>query len=80
MSRPSFLTKSVTIRGVDANDIRVSETAGRDAVVISIQQNDDGSRIASVRLNQAQFDAMCQTRYSMDLDKSAGDPELPEVA
>ena len=80
MSTPSFLTKSVTIRGVDANDIRVSETAERDAVVISIQQNDDGGRIASVRLDQAQFDALCQTRYSMDFEKPPADPALPEVA
>ncbi|MCC6366874.1 MAG: hypothetical protein IT165_25410 [Bryobacterales bacterium] len=80
MSTPSYLTKSITIRGVDGNDIRVSETAERQAVVISIQQNDDGGRIASVRLDQAQFDALCHTRYSMDFDKPAVDSELQEVA
>jgi len=78
MSTPSYLTKSITIRGLDGNDIRVSETAERQAVVISIQQNEDGGRIASVRLDQAQFESLCHARYSMDFEKAAA--ELQEVA
>jgi hypothetical protein len=80
MSTPSYLTKSITIRGLDGNDIRVSETAERKAVVISIQQNDDGGRLASVRLDQTQFDALCHTRYSMEFEEPAADSDLQEVA
>jgi len=38
MDRPPFLTKSIAIRGVDGNDIRVSETTERKEVVVSKPQ------------------------------------------
>jgi hypothetical protein len=80
MSTPSYLTKSVTIRGIDDNNIRFSETAERQEVVISIQHNDDGAGIASVRLDQAQFDSLCHTRYSMGFAEPAAESAPQEVA
>lgn len=45
MSKPSYLTKSITIRGIDGNDIRVSEAkrakaAERAAKVVEIPKKD----------------------------------------
>ncbi len=51
MDRPSFLTRSLTIAGVDGNHVTVSETAERREVVVAIQQNDEHGRIATARLN-----------------------------
>ena len=67
MDRPSFLTKSITIRGLDGNDIRVSETAERKEVVISIQNNGSDFRISTARLNADQFKALCQSQYDLDI-------------
>ena len=72
MKSPSFVTKSITIRGVDGNDVRVSETAERQEVVIAIQQNDGGGRIATVRLDESQFEALCGARYSLEVATTAG--------
>jgi hypothetical protein len=77
MNKPAYLTKSITIRGVDGNDIRVSETAERDTIVISIQQNDDAGRIATVRLDQGQDDAFCRTRYDMEFVEPVAEPAMP---
>ena len=70
MDRPSFLTKSITIRGVDGNDIRVSETSERKEVVVSIHMNGGESsfRVATVRLNADQFKALCQSQYDLDIE------------
>lgn len=67
MESPSFVTKSITVRGVDGNHVTVSETAERQEVVLAIQQNDDGGQIATVRLNEPQFEALCGTRYSLEV-------------
>jgi hypothetical protein len=67
MDSPSYVTKSITVRGVDSNHITVSETAERQEVVIAIQQNDEGGRIATIRLNEPQFEALCGTRYSLEV-------------
>jgi hypothetical protein len=76
MDSPSYVTKSVTVRGVDGTSITVSETAERQEVVVAIQQNDEGGRIATVRLNEAQFEALCGTRYSLEVaTTAAGAPE-----
>lgn len=77
MSTPTFLTKSITIRGADGNDIRISETAERCEVEIAIQQNEDRGLLATVRLNNAQFDALCNTRYSLEIasEAAAKEPE-----
>lgn len=70
MDRPAFLTKSIAIRGVDGNDIRVSETAERKEVVVSIHMNGGESsfRVATVRLNADQFKALCQSQYDLDIE------------
>jgi len=75
MDSPSFVTKSITVRGVDGNDVTVSETAERQEVVLAIQQNDDGGRIATIRLNESQFEALCGTRYSLEVATSAAGSE-----
>ena len=76
MSKPSYLTKSITIRGIDGNDLRVSETAERDAVVISIQQNSNGGALATVRLDQDQFDSLCRTRYEIEFAEPVAEPPV----
>jgi len=70
MDRPPFLTKSIAIRGVDGNDIRVSETAERNEVVVSIEMNggEAAFRMATVRLNADQFKALCQSQYELDIE------------
>lgn len=67
MDKPSYMTKSFTITGVDGNHVKVSETADRQEVVISIQQNDEAGLNATVRLSGAQFDTLCETKYSLDV-------------
>ena len=76
MDRPSFLTKSITILGVDGNHVTVSETAERREVVIAIQQNDEHGRIATARLNAEQFKALCRSQYDLDIEaETATDKE-----
>jgi len=78
MANPSYVTRSVTILGADGNHLTVSETAERQEVVISIQQNDEHGRIATVRLNHEQFDAFCHTKYELDVQKiGTPAPEVP---
>ncbi len=60
-----IVTNSFNIRGIDGNDLRISETIERDQVVISIQQNDDKAMIATVRLDKEQFDAFFDIKYSI---------------
>jgi len=62
-----IVAKSFTIRGADGNDLRISETVEREEIVISIQQNDDKGRLATVRLNKEQFNAFFDIRYSIDI-------------
>ena len=78
MENPSFMTKSFTIRGADGNQISVSETADRLEIVIAIEQYGKDSRIGAVRLNGAQFEALCGTRYSLEVAPAAAD--TPEAA
>jgi hypothetical protein len=68
MDRPSFLTKSITILGVDGNHVTVSETAERREVVVAIQQNDEHGRIATARLNADQFKALCRSQYDLEVE------------
>ena len=67
MANPSYVTRSVTILGADGNHLTVSETAERQEVVISIQQNDEHGRIATTRLSGEQFDALCHTKYALEI-------------
>ena len=75
MSSPSYVTKSITVLGVDGNHITVSETAERQEVVIAIQQNDEHGRIATARLNAGQFKALCQSQYDLEIEAEAPTPE-----
>lgn len=59
-------TKSFTLMGVDGNHLTLSETLDREAIVVSIQQNDDKGRIATMRLNAAQFELLCSMDSSYD--------------
>lgn len=78
MKSSSYVTKSITVRGADGNHITVSETAERREVVLAIQQNDEGGRLATVRLDQQQFEALCQTRY--DLEVAPATANAPEAS
>ena len=77
MTNPSYVTKSITVLGVDGNHITVGETAERQEVVIAIQQNDEGGRLATVRLNHDQFEAFCHSKY--DLEVLPAPPGAPEA-
>ncbi len=69
MDSPSFVTKSITIRGVDGSDITVSEVPSRREVVVSIQQNDLVEEpVTRIRLTRPQFDALCGSKYSLEVN------------
>ncbi len=68
MPGPAYLTKGITIRGVDGNYVTVRETPERCEVVVAIQQNDDAGRLATVRLNADQFKALCRSQYELDVE------------
>ena len=68
MPNPSYVTTSITILGVDGNHVSVSETAGRQEVVIRIQQNDEHGRIATARLNADQFKVLCRSQYDLEIE------------
>jgi len=72
-----IIIKGFTIRGADGNDLRISETVERDQVVISIQQNDDKARMATVRLDKEQFEAFFDLRYEIGI-KNPIKPEEKE--
>jgi hypothetical protein len=72
MASPSYLTKTITILGVDGNHVSISETPDRQEVVIAIQQNDEKGRIATARLSGEQFSALCNAKYSLEI---ASEPE-----
>lgn len=59
MTNESVLTKSFTVLGVDGNHLTFSETIEHTAIVVSIQQNDERGKLATVRLNKEQFSAIC---------------------
>ncbi len=67
MASPSYLTKTITILGVDGNHVSVSETPDRKEVVFAIQQNDEKGRIATARLSGEQFAALCNAKYSLEI-------------
>lgn len=72
------MTKSYTILGSDGNHISASETDEREEVVIAIQQNDEHGRIATVRLNKAQFDDLCGLKYSLQVHTAPSKPTEAE--
>ena len=79
MPNPSYVTKSVTILGVDGNHVSVSETIERQEVVVSIQQNDEHGRLATVRLDKGQFEALCHSKYELEI-KAALAADAEEAA
>jgi hypothetical protein len=64
-----IVNKSYTIRGADGNDVTVSETIERLEVVLSIQQNDENGRTATVRLDKDQWEALCRMQYSVEINR-----------
>ena len=78
MATPSYVTRSITVRGADGNHVTVSETAEHQEVVLTIQQNGEGGRLATVRLDYQQFEALCQTKY--DLEVASPTADAPEGA
>ena len=67
MNNPSYITKSFTVSGVDGNEVMVSETADRQHVAITIRQNDGDGPIATAHLSGPQFEALCETKYSLEV-------------
>ena len=72
MASPSYITKSFTIAGVDGSEVTVSETADRQEVVITIRNHGDGP-IAIAHLSGPRFDALCETKYSLEVASRATD-------
>ena len=66
MERKS-VCKSFTICGADGNHVSISETVERGEVVLTIQQNDERGRLATVRLDREQFRALADTYYSLEI-------------
>lgn len=65
--------KSYTVRGPCGNDLIVSETVERDQIVLAIRQNDEGGRIATMRLDRTSLDQLDHVLDAMELQK--GDPD-----
>jgi len=74
--------KSYTILGVDGNHLTIGETIERTAIVVSIQQNDEHGRIATVRLNREQFkELMTLDGYQgLDVNDEEEGVQLPDSA
>lgn len=73
----ALVSKSYSLAGVDGNHVVLSETAERLEVVLSIQQNDEGGRIATVRLNAEQFAELFGLRYHVELESP--EPSTPLI-
>ena len=77
-AEPSFVTRSITIAGIDRNTISISETPDRSEVRVSISQNGErgtGMQIATIRMDAAQLAALCGVRYSLDVLEKEAPPE-----
>ncbi len=78
MTNKSLRMKSFTLAGVDGNHLTLSETMERTEIVVSIQQNDENGRIATVRLNADQFELLCSMNSTYSGLEIHAQPE-PEV-
>ena len=82
MSNKQVRCKSYTLLGNDGNHLTLAETLDRSAILISIQQNDEKGRIATVRIDAEQFEALCSfnSRYDgLEVKPSIADAEEQEV-
>lgn len=57
------MTRSWNIRGIYGNDFSVSETIEGTNLILSIQQNDEKGRIATVVINEEQWRDLCDLKY-----------------
>jgi hypothetical protein len=67
MPDPSYQTTAITIRGVEGNDVTVSETHERKELVLSINEHRGDELYAAVRLSKEQFEALCQARFTLEV-------------
>ena len=51
---------------MDGNHLTFSETIERNAIVVSLQQNDEKGRIATVRIDAATFEELCRLDSAFD--------------
>jgi hypothetical protein len=78
-AEPSFVTRSITIAGIDRSTISISETPDRSEVRVSISQNAErvsDMQMATIRMDAAQLAALCGVQYSLDVLKKEAPPEL----
>ena len=73
-TNPPYLTKTITISGADGNHVSGSETADRMEVVVAVQQ---GTETSAVHLSCEQFEALCATRYSLELTPEKEAVDVP---
>jgi hypothetical protein len=67
MTNRELTSKSYTVCGVDGHTfLTLSETAERDAIVVSIQKNGVKGCLATVRIDAAAFAALCAMDSAYD--------------
>jgi len=74
MSKPSFVTKTLTIAGDKGSSVSISETTDRAEVVLRICEQAEriaDMRVATIRLYSEQFKALCESRYALELKDGA---------
>ena len=76
MPDPTYQTTAITVRGLDGNDVTVSETHERTELVLSINEHRGDELYATVRLSKEQFEALYQTRFTLEV--RSGDAESGE--
>lgn len=71
--------KSFTYLGVDGNHLTLAETTDRSAILVSIQQNDEQGRIATVRLSAEQFEEVCRSNGydGLEVEEPSVSPSTP---
>jgi hypothetical protein len=71
------LMMSYSIRGIDGNDLSISETFERLAVLVIIRCE---GRVATVRLNKDQYEALGEVmnKYGSKIEVNYPDEKLPD--
>ena len=66
-----LVSRAWRIEGLDAAAVTVEETAERNQIVVSVQQRGSTVTRETVRLNRAQWGALCSLQYDLDWVKPA---------
>jgi hypothetical protein len=78
MSKNEQVNRGYTINGVGAGNIRVEETPGREEVCISIMDQFDSRRWATINLNRDQYDGLMSLEAGYSNKIEVNHPKKPE--